>query len=210
VLADRAARDTPAVAAMDSLHHPPGSLRGLQRGIDVLLRMPPAHGYRARLWAQHDFCRQISVLMRAGTADAGQPPSQGGTHLAAARHWSNRAWARFSLACGQPLDGEPKTPPELRRSVSIIFADLVGSTVLGESLHAEALQQWTTRLKGAGPQHVALAIILFCALDSAVCGASTVLYVPLSVRLGPGANGYSYLLAGAALGACPARAWRTG
>ena len=45
-----------------------------------------------------------------------------------------------------------------------------------------------------------MAVILFCALDSAVYGAATVLYVPLSVRLGTGPNGYSYLLAGAALG----------
>ena len=35
--------------------------------------------------------------------------------------------------------------PELRRSVSIIFADLVGSTVLGESLDAEALRYVTGR-----------------------------------------------------------------
>ena len=35
--------------------------------------------------------------------------------------------------------------PELRRSVSIIFADLVGSTVLGESLDAEALRSVTSR-----------------------------------------------------------------
>jgi MFS family permease len=41
---------------------------------------------------------------------------------------------------------------------------------------------------------------LFCGLDSAVYGATTVLYVPLSIRLGTGPNGYSYLLAGAALG----------
>ena len=40
----------------------------------------------------------------------------------------------------------------------------------------------------------------FCALDTAVYGASTVLYVPMSERLGTSANGYSYLLAGAALG----------
>ena len=45
-----------------------------------------------------------------------------------------------------------------------------------------------------------MAVILFCALDSAVYGAATVLYVPLSVRLGTGPNGYSYLLAGSALG----------
>ena len=63
-----------------------------------------------------------------------------------------------------------------------------------------ALQQWAAGLKALRAQPVALAIILFCALDSAVYGASTVLYVPLSIRLGTGPNGYSYLLAGAALG----------
>lgn len=63
-----------------------------------------------------------------------------------------------------------------------------------------ALQQLAVGLKALAAKRVALAIILFCALDSAVYGASTVLYVPLSIRLGTGPNGYSYLLAGAALG----------
>ena len=45
-----------------------------------------------------------------------------------------------------------------------------------------------------------MAVILFCALDSAVYGAASVVYAPLSVRLGTGVNGYSYLLAAAALG----------
>jgi len=57
----------------------------------------------------------------------------------------NPARARFCLACGQPLDGEPDVLPELRRSVSMIFVDLVGSTVLGESLDAEALRYVTGR-----------------------------------------------------------------
>jgi class 3 adenylate cyclase len=57
----------------------------------------------------------------------------------------NPARARFCLACGQPLNDEPDAVPELRRSVSIIFADLVGSTVLGESLDAEALRSVTGR-----------------------------------------------------------------
>jgi MFS family permease len=61
-------------------------------------------------------------------------------------------------------------------------------------------QQFVTGLKALGAQPAAIAIILFCALDSAVYGASSVLYVPLSIRLGTGPNGYSYLLAGAALG----------
>lgn len=47
---------------------------------------------------------------------------------------------------------------------------------------------------------VALVLVLFCALDSAVFGASTVLYVPISQHVGAGSNGYSYLLAASALG----------
>ena len=53
--------------------------------------------------------------------------------------------AHFCLACGQPLGDEPKTAPGRRRSISIIFADLVGSTALGESLDAEALRYVTGR-----------------------------------------------------------------
>jgi class 3 adenylate cyclase len=60
----------------------------------------------------------------------------------------NPARARFCLACGEALDSglgtTPKTP-ERRRSVSIVFADLVGSTHLGESLDAEALRYVTGR-----------------------------------------------------------------
>src|SRR4051794_7797823 len=55
--------------------------------------------------------------------------------------------ARSCLACGQPLidsDAHPQAE-ELRRSVSIVFADLAGSTVLGESLDAEALRHVTGR-----------------------------------------------------------------
>jgi predicted MFS family arabinose efflux permease len=63
-----------------------------------------------------------------------------------------------------------------------------------------SLRQFVTGARALAAQPVALALVLFAALDSAVYGASTVLYVPLSVRLGTGPNGYSYLLAGAALG----------
>ena len=45
------------------------------------------------------------------------------------------------------------------------------------------------RVEGLAAQPVAVAVILFSALDSAVYGASTVLYVPLSIRLGTGAKG---------------------
>ena len=58
----------------------------------------------------------------------------------------NPARARFCLACGEALDATtgPKTE-DRRRSVSVVFADLVGSTHLGESLDAEALRYVTGR-----------------------------------------------------------------
>jgi len=62
------------------------------------------------------------------------------------------------------------------------------------------LRELTAGFRALGAQPVALAVILFCALDSAVYGASTVLYVPMSVQLGTGTSGYSYLLAASALG----------
>jgi MFS family permease len=43
-------------------------------------------------------------------------------------------------------------------------------------------------------------LVAFCALGTAVYGASTVLYVPMSERFGTGASGYSYLLTAAAIG----------
>jgi MFS family permease len=47
---------------------------------------------------------------------------------------------------------------------------------------------------------IALTLVLFCAFDSAVYGASTVLYVPMSEKFGTGSSGYSYLLVAASLG----------
>jgi MFS family permease len=62
------------------------------------------------------------------------------------------------------------------------------------------LTQWLVGFRALGSHQVALALVAFCALDSMVYGASTVIYAPLSVHLGTGINGYSYLLAGNALG----------
>jgi class 3 adenylate cyclase/tetratricopeptide (TPR) repeat protein len=55
----------------------------------------------------------------------------------------NPARAHFCLACGQPLGSAPEPVPGLRRTISVVFADLVGSTVLGEALDAEALRHVT-------------------------------------------------------------------
>jgi len=60
--------------------------------------------------------------------------------------------------------------------------------------------QWVAGFRALASERVAITLVAFCALDSMVYGASTVIYAPLSVRLGTGPKGYSYLLAGSALG----------
>jgi MFS family permease len=60
--------------------------------------------------------------------------------------------------------------------------------------------QWVEGIRALVLARIAFVLVIFCALDSAVYGASTVIFAPLSLRLGTGVNGYSYLLAGTALG----------
>ncbi len=56
----------------------------------------------------------------------------------------NPARARFCLACGSPLasSGESR---EVRKTVTVVFSDLVGSTPLGERLDPESLREVITR-----------------------------------------------------------------
>jgi class 3 adenylate cyclase/predicted ATPase len=51
--------------------------------------------------------------------------------------------ARFCAACGSALDADvPSTPPrELRKTVSVVFCDVTGSTTLGERLDPESLRR---------------------------------------------------------------------
>lgn len=104
------------------------------------------------------------------------------------------------LLTGRPVIGVAINAASFVIAAAVIARLRVRSTG-GAAADGNALQQWGAGLKALRAQPVALALILFCALDSAIYGASTVLYVPLSIRLGTGTNGYSYLLAGAALGA---------
>jgi MFS family permease len=104
------------------------------------------------------------------------------------------------LLTGRPVIGVAINAASFVIAAAVI-ARLRVRSIGGAAVDGNVLQQWAAGLKALRAQPVALAIILFCALDSAVYGASTVLYVPLSIRLGTGPNGYSYLLAGAALGA---------
>jgi CRP-like cAMP-binding protein/predicted MFS family arabinose efflux permease len=70
----------------------------------------------------------------------------------------------------------------------------------GGGAEGNLVQQWAAGFRALAAQRFALALIMFAALDSAVYGACTVLFAPLSVRLGTGTSGYSYLLAGVATG----------
>lgn len=102
------------------------------------------------------------------------------------------------------LTGEPVSGVLVNAASFLVAAALVlrlrvratGSATAGDN----AFRQWLEGLHALARQRVALVLVLFCALDSAIYGASTVLYVPLSEHLGTGSAGYSYLLAGSALG----------
>ena len=103
------------------------------------------------------------------------------------------------LLTGRPVVGVAINAASFAIAAAVITRLRVRSRG-GGGTEGGTAQQWAAGLKSLIAQPVAVAVILFCALDSAVYGAATVLYVPLSVRLGTGANGYSYLLAGSALG----------
>ena len=66
----------------------------------------------------------------------------------------------------------------------------------GAAADDDTIEQFKAGFSALAAQPVAMAVMLLCALGSAVYGASTVLYVPLPVQLGTGASGYGYLLAG--------------
>ncbi len=103
------------------------------------------------------------------------------------------------------LTGAPVSAFLLNAASFLIAAGLVSRTRVrskggagerGESL----LSQLGGGFVSLVHQPVAAVLVGFCALDSAVYGAATVLYVPISQQLGTGSNGFGYLLAGQALG----------
>src|SRR5437016_4341585 len=63
--------------------------------------------------------------------------------------------ARFCLECGTPLAAAP--PERFRRTVTIVFSDIVGSTALGERLDPETLSRvmsdYFTAVKPAVERH---------------------------------------------------------
>jgi class 3 adenylate cyclase/tetratricopeptide (TPR) repeat protein len=65
--------------------------------------------------------------------------------ICAACGHENRDGARFCDGCGTPLVASEVGPREERKVVTIVFADLAGSTGLGERLDPEALRDVQTR-----------------------------------------------------------------
>src|SRR6184192_378033 len=53
--------------------------------------------------------------------------------------------ARFCLACGAELAVSPVEQREVRKTVTVVFTDVTGSTALGERLDPESLRRVMTR-----------------------------------------------------------------
>lgn len=52
--------------------------------------------------------------------------------------------AHFCLACGAPLP-QGERPQEIRKTVSILFCDVTGSTAMGEKLDPESVRSVMNR-----------------------------------------------------------------
>ena len=57
----------------------------------------------------------------------------------------NPVEARFCFSCGAPLEAPPAAASETRKTVTVLFCDLVGSTALGEQLDPETLRGMLNR-----------------------------------------------------------------
>jgi class 3 adenylate cyclase len=53
--------------------------------------------------------------------------------------------ARFCSGCAAPLVAEPAAPHAVRKTVTLLFCDMVDSTPMGESLDPESLRRVLTR-----------------------------------------------------------------
>ncbi len=78
----------------------------------------------------------------------------------------------------------------------------------GDAQPGEArVAQWTAGVQALIGTPATFLLALFLGLAAAVYGAAVVVYAPLSVHLGTGAAGYSYLLAASAVGGLIAAGW---
>jgi predicted ATPase/class 3 adenylate cyclase len=70
---------------------------------------------------------------------------------------SNPPRARFCMSCASPLGQEQPAPQGSRKTVTVVFCDVAGSTSLGERLDPEAVREVMTRffrtMRGALERH---------------------------------------------------------
>jgi class 3 adenylate cyclase/tetratricopeptide (TPR) repeat protein len=57
----------------------------------------------------------------------------------------NSEGARFCSACGSVLTGEPNVPREMRKTVTVVFSDVAGSTSLGDARDPESMRRVMSR-----------------------------------------------------------------
>jgi hypothetical protein len=63
--------------------------------------------------------------------------------------FQNAEFVKFCAECGEKLAGAAVVPRETRRTVTVLFADVTGSTALGEQLDPESLRALMGRYFGA-------------------------------------------------------------
>src|SRR5947207_14890179 len=61
----------------------------------------------------------------------------------------NPADARFCNSCGAPLSADPVTAREVRKTVTVVFCDVVGTTELSERFDPEVLRSMMARFYAA-------------------------------------------------------------
>ena len=116
-------------------------------------RREPGHGRGRALLdlgaADRDVARHVRTdrdrdgrleLVRSGRL----PPRLAGMRVCPSCGAENPDEARFCMACASPL-AEPARSREVRKSVTVVFCDVTGSTALGELLDPEALRRVMTR-----------------------------------------------------------------
>ena len=104
------------------------------------------------------------------------------------------------LVVASPVVGIGVNAATFLVAIALLSRLRVRSTGSAATDGGNAYEQWMVGVRALVGHRTALILVLFCALDSAVFGASTVIFAPLSEALGTGTEGYSYLLAAAALG----------
>ncbi|MEX1157061.1 MAG: hypothetical protein WED12_07825 [Chloroflexota bacterium] len=58
---------------------------------------------------------------------------------------SNADDSQFCARCGAALDAPPVAPREVRKTVTVVFTDVTGSTSMGERLDPESLRRVMSR-----------------------------------------------------------------